>query len=66
MTNPIEDDADVDSIGIIWLQPWCKDCAKYAYAGDRSWGQDDAWGKCEECGRPPVKYIIAPACEQED
>jgi hypothetical protein len=43
----------------IWLQPWCDGCDKHAYGSDgRMWCQDDVWGHCEECGRPPVKYSI--------
>lgn len=40
---------------VIYLEPRCA-----AEAGeDRHWCQDDAWGTCDECGTPSVKYIIA-------
>ena len=39
----------------IWLEPSC-----VAKSGeDRHWCHDDAWGACEECGTPSVKYVIA-------
>lgn len=44
----------------IWLQPWCDGCEKMSCAGDgRMWCQDEVFGNCEECGRPPVKYALA-------
>lgn len=46
---------------VIWLQPWCDGCEAHCYSGEgRSWCQDDAWGQCDECGAPPVKYQLAP------
>jgi hypothetical protein len=46
---------------VIWLQPWCDDCAKNSYGpdGGRTWCQDNVYGTCEECGREPVKYVLA-------
>lgn len=45
---------------VIWLQPWCAECAKHHYADEgRMWCQDDVWGRCEECGAKPVRYIRA-------
>lgn len=50
----------------IWLQPWCKGCEQHAYGTEgRQWCEDDPWGECEECGRKPVKYVIAPVASQE-
>jgi hypothetical protein len=45
---------------VIWLEPGCVDEA----GEDRHWCQDDAWGACEECGRKPVKYVIASEVER--
>jgi hypothetical protein len=40
---------------VIFLEPRC-----VGESGeDRHWCQDDAWGACDECGTPSVKYIIA-------
>jgi hypothetical protein len=45
----------------IWLQPWCNDCElNDASDTGRQWCQDDAWGKCDECDRRSVKYVLAP------
>ena len=41
----------------IWLQPWCVDCSRTG--DDRMWCEDDVWGKCEECGRKPPRFILA-------
>ena len=54
----IEGDKDVEPLQVIWLQPWCEGCK--TWADERTWCQDDAWGACDECGRLPVKYVIAP------
>jgi hypothetical protein len=45
----------------IWLAPWCDACAAVCVndAG-RTWCQDNAYDPCEECGRMPVKYVLAP------
>lgn len=43
---------------VIWLQPWCNDCAIKS-GEDRLWCQDDVWGKCEFCDAKPVKYVLA-------
>ena len=44
----------------IWLQPWCTDCENSDVQADtgRCWSPDDPWGKCDECGRPAIKYEI--------
>lgn len=46
----------------IWLQPWCDGCQFHCRGGDdgRQWCQDDVWGKCDECDRPSVRYVLAP------
>ena len=51
-------DEDADALHVIWLQPWCLGCKQWA--DDRTWCQDDVWTACDECGRPPVKYVLAP------
>lgn len=46
---------------VIWLQPWCKDCENHDDSDTgRLWCQDDAWGKCDQCDRRSVKYLLAP------
>ena len=30
----------------------------------REWCERDVWGKCEECGRPATKYVLATDCER--
>ena len=47
---------------IIWLAPWCDGCNKYDYSidGGRTWCKDNVYEPCEECGREPVKYVVAP------
>lgn len=40
----------------IWLQPWCDECA--SWADGRQWCEDEL-DECEDCGKPPVKYVIA-------
>lgn len=46
---------------VIWLQPWCDGCQQNCYSDEgRTWCTDDAYGACGECGRLPVKYVIAP------
>ena len=42
----------------IWLQPWCVNCDNHIGEG-RQWREDDVWGKCEDCGKMPVKYVLA-------
>jgi len=45
---------------VIWLQPWCDDCEKSHYRGEgRMWCEDSVFETCEECGREPVKYVLA-------
>lgn len=60
MTERFEGDEDAEPMTAIWLQPWCKGCAKHAYGDGREWCSTDAWGECEECGRKAVKYVIDP------
>lgn len=48
----------------IWLQPWCDQCESMAGEG-RMWCQDEVWGDCEECGRHPVKYDLAPTTKTD-
>jgi hypothetical protein len=53
---------------VIWLQPWCYDCDWHSDE-DRLWCRDNVWGKCEECGAPSVKYLLAvpqPSSEAPD
>lgn len=46
---------------VIWLQPWCDDCERAsAYDVGRCWSEDDPWGKCTQCDKMPVKYVLAP------
>lgn len=47
----------------IWLQPWCDGCERYSYecGESREWCQDNVFDPCSECGRKPVRYVIAPA-----
>jgi hypothetical protein len=46
---------------VIYLQPWCDKCERASGNGDgRMWFQNDAWGKCDDCDRKFVKYILAP------
>lgn len=54
--------ADWQEHKTIWLQPWCRDCEHHDKQSDtgRLWCQDDVWGKCDECGRPSVKFSISP------
>jgi hypothetical protein len=48
----------------IWLQPWCDHCDRILDGGDgRQWCKYEVWGPCEECGRKPVKYVIAPPAQ---
>lgn len=45
----------------IWLAPWCDGCEKQCYSDEgRTWCQENVYEPCEECGRMPVKYMIAP------
>ena len=47
---------------VIWLQPWCGDCEHNDVSETgRLWCRDDVWGKCDQCDRPSVKYVLAPA-----
>jgi len=41
----------------IWLEPWCLDCERSR--DDLTWCEDDVWGKCAQCGQPPIKYVLA-------
>jgi hypothetical protein len=47
---------------IIWLAPWCDGCDKYDCSNDggRTWCKDNVYETCVECGREPVKYVVAP------
>lgn len=41
----------------IWLAPECEGCAY----SERTWCQDQGvYYPCEECGREPTKYLLAP------
>lgn len=40
---------------VIWLQPWCEECERSGEG--RLWCKDKVWGKCEECGALPVRYV---------
>lgn len=44
----------------IWLQPWCAECdaADQNFDTGRLWSEDDPWGKCQDCGRKAVKYVL--------
>ncbi len=44
---------------VIWLQAWCDGCQEHCGDDGRTWCSHDAWGPCEECGRKPVKYVLA-------
>jgi hypothetical protein len=56
--------SDYQEHPVIWLQPWCDVCAEVEYRGEgRMWCQDDAWGKCDDCDRKSVKYVLCPAQE---
>jgi hypothetical protein len=48
----------MDDHQVIYLQPWCDECDLSVSEG-RMWCQDDAWGKCPDCDRKSVKYILA-------
>jgi hypothetical protein len=61
MSERFDGDEDVDPHQTIWLQPWCKGCQKNCYSDGRQWCEDEVWGECEECGRKPVKYVLAGA-----
>jgi hypothetical protein len=61
MSERFEGDEDVEPHQTIWLQPWCKGCQKNCYSDGRQWCEDEVWGECEECGRKPVKYVLAGA-----
>lgn len=51
---------------IIWLQPSCEKCALFDDSpGGRQWCQDDVWERCEDCGKPSVKYVLADAAIAE-
>lgn len=50
----------------IWLQPWCDGCEKHCRGEGRLWCPDDAWGRCDECGRQPVKYEIKAGQQEFD
>ena len=42
---------------VIWLQPWCHDCARHdASDTGRTWCADNVYDDCEECGQKPVQY----------
>lgn len=41
---------------VIWLGPSCDSCR----GNEREWSADDVFDRCDECGAPPVKYILAP------
>jgi hypothetical protein len=41
----------------IWLQPWCDECDRTQF--DRMWCQNNVWDKCDDCGREPVKFVLA-------
>ena len=62
MPTHLEIDAmEFENPKTIWLQPWCYDCEGIGKQFDtgRLWAEDDPWGKCDDCGRKAVKYIIA-------
>lgn len=58
---PLPDGGEVDDHKVIWLEPKCAD---QGHEG-RQWCQDDAWGKCDDCDAPSVKYIRADIHEAE-
>ena len=63
MTTTTSDDDIV--LQTIWLQPWCKGCDKNCWGSDgRQWCKHDVWGKCEECGRKPVKFTLTSGDKQ--
>jgi hypothetical protein len=39
---------------VIWLSPCAHD-----FESGRTWCKDNIYSPCEECGRLPVKYVIA-------
>lgn len=41
----------------IYLQPWCDGCNRSGE--DRTWCRDNVWEDCEECGKKPVRYVLA-------
>lgn len=48
----------------IWLEPRCtKSGAWCQRAEDRLWCEHDTLDACEDCGRAPVKYILADEAE---
>lgn len=49
---------------VIWLEPWCDGC-NYGSDG-RTWCKDNVYDPCEECGREPVKYVLAVPAGQSD
>jgi len=53
---------------VIWLQPWCSGCDHYARTDGRMWCQDDVWGRCDECGRKAIRYVMSrqPAPESAE
>ena len=50
---------------IIWLEPWCDDCARRDRSDTgRTWCCDPVYEPCE-CGAQPVKYILAAEVERK-
>lgn len=48
----------------IWLSPWCDGCdrdrGRLSDEG-RLWCEDKSmFDACDECGRKPVRYVLAP------
>jgi hypothetical protein len=51
---------------VIWLQPWCEKCDKLPTDTGRLWCRDDVWGKCEECGRKAIRYVMSQKPAPDD
>jgi hypothetical protein len=45
---------------VIWLQPWCDGCEAHHASGEgRLWCEDNVWGKCDECGKKAIRYVMS-------